>query len=282
MPSFPSRMIWSRASIRCGRAAALGAHLHDPLVLAGRGQHGLALGHVDADRLLDINIGARLDGRDHRQGVPVVGRGDQDDVQVLLLEHLAVVGEGARSLLRGLPVGDDVGGLGQHLLVDVAQRDDLDRRDLDQPEQVRLAVPAAADQSHALGFPAGRAEGSPRRSCEREARGRRAGLKELATIHGAFFPWLFLSVATASVCRRTLSGSSPIVHGAPRLWVHDLRVAREGSGAKREDGSRPGSRSTGIVCVVGRASDAIGNERSASSMKAARAQSPIGSVAKWA
>ena len=138
------------------RAAALGADLHDPLVLAGRGQHGLALGHVDADRLLDVDVGARLDGRDHRQGVPVVGRGDQDDVQVLFLEHLAVVGVGARSLLRGLPVGDDLGGLGQHLLVDVAQRNDLDRRDLDQPEQVGLAVPAAADQAHAFGFPAGR------------------------------------------------------------------------------------------------------------------------------
>ena len=88
------------------RAAALGAHLHDPLVLAGRGQHGLPLGHVDADRLLDVDVGAGLDGRDHRQGVPVVGRGDQDDVEVLLLEHLAVVAVGARRLLRGLPVGD--------------------------------------------------------------------------------------------------------------------------------------------------------------------------------
>ena len=55
-------------------------------------------------------------------------------------------------------MGDDVGGLGQHLLVDVAERDDLDRRDLDQPEQVALAVPAAADQPHPLGFSAGRAE----------------------------------------------------------------------------------------------------------------------------
>ena len=88
----------------------------------------------------------------------MVGRGDQDDVEVLLLEHLAVVGVGARRLLRRLAVGDHLGGLGQHLLVDVAQRDDLDRRDLDQPEQVALAVPAAADQADALGFPAGRAE----------------------------------------------------------------------------------------------------------------------------
>ena len=133
------------------RAAALRADLHDPLVLARRGEHGLALDHVDADRLLHVDVGPGLDGGDHRQGVPVVGRGDQDDVEVLLLEHLAVVGVGARLLLRGLPRGDHLGGLGQHLLVDVAQRDDLDRRDLDQPEQVALAVPAAADQADALG-----------------------------------------------------------------------------------------------------------------------------------
>ena len=88
------------------RAAALGADLHDPLVLAGGGEHGLALDHVDADRLLDVDVGPGLDGGDHRQGVPVVGRGDQDDVEVLLLEHLAVVGVGARRLLRRLPVGD--------------------------------------------------------------------------------------------------------------------------------------------------------------------------------
>ncbi len=165
-------------------AAALGADLHDPLVLAGRGQHRLALGHVDADRLLDIDVGPRLDGRDHRQGMPVVGRGDQDDVQVLLLEHLAVVGVGARGLLRGLAVRDDLGGLGQHLLVDVAQRNDLDRRDLDQPEQVGLAVPAAADQPDALGFPAGEARGPLAPKRQSHSRGSRAGLEEFATIHG--------------------------------------------------------------------------------------------------
>ena len=141
------------------RAAALRADLHDPLVLAGRGQHGLALDHVHADRLLHVDVGAGLDGRDHRQGVPVVGRGDQHDVEVLLLEHLAVVAVGARLLLRRLARGDHLGGLGQHPLVDVAQRDDLDRRHLDQAEQVALAVPAAADQADALRLDIGKRRG---------------------------------------------------------------------------------------------------------------------------
>ena len=132
------------------RAPALGADLHDPLCFARRGQHGLALDHVHADRLLDIDVGPGLDGGDHRQGVPVVGRGDQDDVEVLLLEHLAIVGVGARGLLRGLARGGHLGGIGEHLLVDVAERDDLDRSDLDEPEQVALAVPAGADQPDPL------------------------------------------------------------------------------------------------------------------------------------
>ena len=152
MPSLPSLDDAVAGLDQVRRAAALRADLHDALVLARGGEHGLALDHVHADRLLHVDVGAGLDGRDHRQGVPVVGRGDQHDVEVLLLEHLAVVAVGARLLLRGLARGDHLGGLGQHLLVHVAQRDDLDRRDLDQAEQVALAVPAAADQADAPHF----------------------------------------------------------------------------------------------------------------------------------
>src|SRR5258708_23415709 len=56
-----------------------------------------SLDDVDADRLLAVQVRPRLARRDHRQGMPVVGGGDQDDVQVLLLEHLAVIAVGARS-----------------------------------------------------------------------------------------------------------------------------------------------------------------------------------------
>ena len=56
--------------------------------------------------------------------------------------------------LEAWPRGDEIGGLGQHFLVDVAERDDLDGGDLDQPEQVGLAVPSAADQPDPLGFAA--------------------------------------------------------------------------------------------------------------------------------
>ena len=38
------------------------------------------------------------------------------------------------------------------LLIHVAERDDLDRRDLNEPEQIVLAIPAAADESDPLGL----------------------------------------------------------------------------------------------------------------------------------
>ena len=96
------------------RAAPLRAHLHHPLVLARRRHHGLAFDHVHADRFLHIDVGPGLHRRDHRQRMPVIRRGDQHDVQVLLLEHFAVIAVGARFLLRKLAAGHDVGRLGQH------------------------------------------------------------------------------------------------------------------------------------------------------------------------
>ena len=134
--------------MRC--AAALGADLDDALVFAGRGEHGLAFDDIHADRFLHIDIGAGLDRGNHRQGVPMVGRGDQDDVEVPFLEHLAIIRVSARLLFRELAGGDDFGCLRKHVLIDIAERDDLDRRDLNQTEQVTLAIPAAADQTNAL------------------------------------------------------------------------------------------------------------------------------------
>jgi hypothetical protein len=87
-------------------ASALGSDLDDPLRLPRRGEHGRALVDVDTNRLLYINICPHLDGRDHRQCVPVVGSRDQDDIEIALGQHLAIVGVGAWSILRDLPRGD--------------------------------------------------------------------------------------------------------------------------------------------------------------------------------
>ncbi len=79
-----------------GRAPPLHVDLHDALVLAGRRDHRPGLDHVDADRFLDVHIRPGLAGGDHGQRVPVVRRRDVDDVELLLLEHLAPIAEDAR------------------------------------------------------------------------------------------------------------------------------------------------------------------------------------------
>jgi len=72
--------------------AALGAGLDDLLVFAG-GVHELAaFPDVVGDGFLDVNILARLHGPDGSEGMPVIGRGDGDDVDVLVFEHLPDVG----------------------------------------------------------------------------------------------------------------------------------------------------------------------------------------------
>ena len=66
--------------------------LDDPLVLAGRLDHLAAFEDVVGRGLLDVHVLARLAGPDRRQRVPVVGRGDDDRVDVLVVEQLAQVG----------------------------------------------------------------------------------------------------------------------------------------------------------------------------------------------
>ena len=72
-------------------AAALRAVLHDAVVLAGGLDGDPALVDVVAARLLDVDVLAGLAGPDGHQGVPVVGRGDGDGVEVLVFEGLADV-----------------------------------------------------------------------------------------------------------------------------------------------------------------------------------------------
>jgi hypothetical protein len=76
--------------------ASLHVYLHDTFVLSGRGKHCLPLNDIGADWFLDINIGPGLNGGDHRQCMPMVGRGNVNDIEPLPLEHFAVVPVSAR------------------------------------------------------------------------------------------------------------------------------------------------------------------------------------------
>ena len=128
------------------RAAALGADLHDAVVLAGGGQNRLALDHIHADRLLQIEVRIRLNRRDGRQRVPVIGRGDQHQFGLRLLQEVAVIAKGLGTLLRLLPLRHDLRSFAKHRLVDITQADNIHRRDLNQSQQVGLAIPTATNQ----------------------------------------------------------------------------------------------------------------------------------------
>src|SRR6185503_2670942 len=89
-------------------------------------------------------------GFDHRKGVPMIGRADQHNVEVLLLEHLVVIAVQTRLFLRNLPGSDQFGGVGEHFLVDVAERNNVDRGNLNQAKQITFAVPTSADEADAF------------------------------------------------------------------------------------------------------------------------------------
>ena len=128
----------------------LRADLHDALEAAGGGDHRLALEHVAADRLLHVDVGVRFHRGDGGQRVPVIGSADEHDIELVVLEHLAIIAVGARRLFRLLPLGDDRGRVARLMLIDVANGKHFDRRDLNQAEQIVLAVPSGADQPDAM------------------------------------------------------------------------------------------------------------------------------------
>jgi hypothetical protein len=80
--------------------AVLRAMLDHPLIFLG-GFHTLAaFKDVVADRLFDVHILARLAGPDRHQRMPMVGRGDRDDIQRLVVERFAHVLHTIRSFVR--------------------------------------------------------------------------------------------------------------------------------------------------------------------------------------
>src|SRR6185295_223466 len=103
---------WSRAG--------LGTVLDDPVVLP-RGLDDLpALPERVAERLLHVDVLARLDGPDGLEGVPLVGRGDGHRVDRPVLEEQTEVLEVPRPL-PGLLL-QELQGLADDPLIDVADR----------------------------------------------------------------------------------------------------------------------------------------------------------------
>src|SRR5690606_23164322 len=84
----------------------------------GGGEDAVAPGDRDRHGLFEVDGDASLQRRDRLLFVQVVGRGDEDGVELRLVEQLAVVGKGAG---LGVPAGE----LGQGGRVHVGAGDDL-------------------------------------------------------------------------------------------------------------------------------------------------------------
>ncbi len=136
-----------------GRTAAVhGPDLDDAVVVRGGLDHPPPFPHRVRRRLLDVDVLARLQRPDGRQRVPVVRRGDDDGVDVLVVHHAAQIlhepGPEGGHVLETLVVDPLRGQIG----VDVAQRFDFD---VGQPreaalERIALAADADARRDHAV------------------------------------------------------------------------------------------------------------------------------------
>ena len=136
--------------MRC--AAALGSHLNHTTGTSGGIEHRLALEHVHARRLLHIDIGASLHRRDHWQRMPVIGSRNQHDVEILLRQHVLVIGVRSRTLLGNLAALKQVSRLVEHPRVHVTEGNHFDRFHVHQLQQVALAVPSRSNQPDASRF----------------------------------------------------------------------------------------------------------------------------------
>ena len=127
-------------------AAALHAHLHDPLVGVG-GLHELtAFPDIVRDGLFDIHILAGLTAPDGRERVPVIRRGDRDGIDLLALQQLAdvLIRRHVRALFQKLRLA-----LFEHLRIHVAERHEPHAFHFEVFRNVIFAAPVEADDGDA-------------------------------------------------------------------------------------------------------------------------------------
>lgn len=126
--------------------ALLAACLDDPLVFAGGVDDGPTLFDGEGEGLFAVDMLAGFTGIDGDAGVPVVRGGDDDRVDVLVVEDAAIIPNGnGRLSVRFL---HPVGGLGEALAVDIADGDDV----LELVTHVRATLPARSNGGDADDF----------------------------------------------------------------------------------------------------------------------------------
>ena len=130
-----------------GRAAALHAHLAHASELPRPLRHHAAFLHVVAAGLFHVDVLARLHRPDGHEGVPVVGRGDRDGIDVLAVQKAADilhVGGRVQGILETLLAQPHVGGW-----IAVADRHQFDIRVGEPLADVRRPLTVDADRGDA-------------------------------------------------------------------------------------------------------------------------------------
>src|SRR5262249_18988283 len=97
--------------------------------------------------------------------------------------HLAIIRIRARLLLRFLALTRDLYCAREHMFVHIANRNNLDRFNLDKPPQIALAVPTRADEPDAAGLVGSESGWDITRSGQ-SCRSSGRSFKKLTTIHG--------------------------------------------------------------------------------------------------
>ena len=72
-------------------------------------------------------------------------------------------------------------GFGEHAFIHIAKRDDFDRRNLNESQQIGFAVPPAADEANAKRFGVGEFIAVAAGCADREPRGR--GAEKISAVH---------------------------------------------------------------------------------------------------
>ena len=154
LADFPEKTVTHQFDppLKIDRGPLLTAHLNDGACPSGDLHHRPGLGNAGCGGLLDIDVFARVHRRDHDQGMPMVGCGDEHRVDVRPGQNLPEIGINVASLVltgglrRAVGFLDLVPGFQGMRLVDIADRDDLGVRRRQHLGHITLPLSPASDQ----------------------------------------------------------------------------------------------------------------------------------------
>src|SRR5690606_17711916 len=129
-----------------GCASPLRPYLNLSVVLPRGIEYRLAFKHINADRFLQIQVCAGRDGVNSLTRMPVIRRTNEDKIQFMICQHFPVISVQSWHPLGDLSFADELPRFFQVIFVYVTHCNNIYIADLEEPEEVTLAVPSGADQ----------------------------------------------------------------------------------------------------------------------------------------